>query len=282
MSSYALLVVLMVLTTASALAYKLASQKLSHHSAPAYTAIWVLIGLALVFIPYKSLFFQGLDDAINYPFLVIILVVKGFFIWFLFYKRLVLVEKSLSASSFFMPTALGFIAVINSFLGENLTALEWGAAVGLCLLGVAFFLRGHIQELGKSGRFIFIQLVFVIIILATLDQVILQKTNWFFLLLSTNLVMLFITLCKKIPLQEWRLILLSKESILAGSLFSASELLKFYLMVTILPMSVVISGQVAIIPIVLVLSSLIWGERSWKEQLIWGIISTLLLLLLFL
>lgn len=105
---------------------------------------------------------------------------------------------------------------------------------------------------------------------------------WYFLLLTTNLLMLIISLLRRVSLDVWKSAFFKKEAIFAGSIFSAGELLKFYLMVSILPMTVVISAQVAIIPIILVLSAVIWGERGWKEQLIWGILSSGLLLLLFL
>lgn len=282
MSAYVLLGLLVVLTISSSIAYKVASSRLDHNTAPIYTSLWVIIGLLLVFPAFKQLFFDGLITIKVAPFLLLLLLAKGIFLWALFYNRLILTEKSLSAGIYFLPTALGFIAVINSFLGEQLKTLEWVVALGLCFLGGAFALRGHLQELGFQGRILFFKLVAISIVLATLDQLILTETNWYILLLITNIFMLGVCFVRKLSIETWRSALLRKEAFLAGSVFSVGELFKFYLMVSILPMSVVISAQVATIPVVLILSALIWGERSWKEQFLWGILSTGLLLLLFL
>lgn len=255
---------------------------LDYESGPIFTSVWVLMGLLFVSPFYGDLLLQSWGDFKSDYMLWVLLILKGGFLWMLFYNGQVLTRQSLSAAKFFLPTALGFIAIINYFLGEVLTSKEWVAALGLCGLGVVFSFRGHVQELGIEGRFLFYKLVVISIIAASLDFFILSETNWYVLLLTTNIFMLFVCLLRKIKRDVWKKALFRKEAVMAGSVFSAGELLKFYLMVSILPMTVVISAQVAVIPVVLILSSVIWGERGWKEQLLWGVCSAGLLLLLFL
>jgi len=283
MSPYLLLLTLVFLALARPLLYKKVSMTLDHDSGPIFTSVWVLIGLAIAFPWYGYLLLDGFHDLKHDHLLtVVLLIVKGGVLWLLFYNGQVLTRQSLSAAKFCLPTALGFIAIINGFLGEVLEIKEWVAALGLCVLGIVFSLRGHLQELGLSGRFLFYKLVGISIISATLDFVILQDTNWYVLLFVTNIFMLVACVFRKNSFALWKSSLLRKETIIAGSVFSVGELLKFYLMVSVIPMTVVISAQVSIIPVVLILSSVLWGERGWKEQLLWGGLSLSLLLLLFL
>ena len=282
MSPYILLFVLVLLVLARPLLYKKVSMTLDHDSGPIFTAVWVLIGLVLVFPLYGHLLTGALSDLKSNYLLLSLLVLKGGLLWFLFYNGQALTRQSLSAAKFVLPTALGFIAIINSFLGEVLEIKEWVAALGLCALGIVFSLRGHLQELGNKGRFLFFKLVMTSIVTATLDFIILKETNWYVLLFITNLLMLFICVLRRNSLSLWKNALFRKETMFAGSVFSAGELLKFYLMVSVIPMTVVISAQVSIIPVVLILSAVLWGERGWKEQLLWGVLSVILLLLLFL
>lgn len=282
MSAYILLGILVILALARPLLYKKVSMTLDHDSGPIFTSVWVLIGLLIVFPFYGGLLLENWQLVFFNPLLLGLLILKGGFLWFLFFNGQVLTRQSLSAAKFVLPTALGLIAIINSFLGEVLETKEWIAALGLCVFGIIFSLRGHLQDLGNKGRFLYFKLVGISIICATLDYLILLDTNWYILLLSTNFLMLMIAFFRKIPAQTWKSALFQKEAMLAGSVFSAGELLKFYLMVSILPMTVVISAQVAVIPVILILSSVIWGERGWKEQFLWGVLSVGLLLLLFL
>lgn len=282
MSPYALLGIMVLLALARPLLYKKASMVLKHDSGPIFTSVWVLLGLIAISPFYGTLFFDGMHDMASEYWIAALLLLKGCVLWLLFFNGQVLTEQSLSAAKFVLPTALGAIAITNSVLGEVLTLKEWIAALGLCILGVSFAFRGHVQELGAQGRFLFLKLVCLSIIAATLDYIILSHINWYFLLFVTNFLMLFVALLRRPALTVWKDALFRKESIFAGSVFTVGELLKFYLMVSVLPMTVVISAQVAVIPMILILSALIWGERSWKEQLVWGILSVGLLLLLFL
>lgn len=272
----------MALTLARPLLYKRVSMSLDHNSGPIFTSVWVLIGL-LIISPFQTeLITDNWSLLISNYSVTGLLIVKGFMLWLLFYNGQVLTEKSLSASKFALPTALGGIAIINSFLGENLETNEWIAALGLCFLGTCFAFRGHLQEIGGRGQRLFVKLVGLSIICATLDYLILLEANWYILLIITNLMMLCVCCFRHISKQVWRSALFDKNAIFAGSIFSAGELLKFYLMVSIIPMTVIISAQVAMIPIILVLSSLIWGERGWKEQMVWGVFSVGLLVVLLL
>lgn len=255
---------------------------MDHNSAPIFQAFWVLIGLLMTFPWYSDLLVSELEKLSFSYSLWLLLLLKGGFLWLLIYNGQVLTRHSMSAANFVLPTALGVIAIINSYLGEELAPLEWIAALGLCALGIIFSLHGHVQELGSGGKILFFKLICFAIACATSDFLILKETNWYVLLLTTNIFLLFICLARRISFDIWRQSIFRKEAALAGSVFGVDELIKFYLMVSIIPMTVIISVQAAIIPIILTLSSLLWGERGWKEQFLWGVLSASLLLLLFL
>jgi drug/metabolite transporter (DMT)-like permease len=74
---------------------------------------------------------------------------------------------------------------------------------------------------------------------------------------------------------------LSWTAALAGISYAATELVKFYQQVTINPVSVVVTVQAMTKPVILVLSALIWKERTVKEQLAWGLAAFVITLPLF-
>ncbi len=273
---------LVLLSILASVFYKRASLTLNHQTAPIFTPLWVLLGTIVAFPFYGELLLTGLEDLKQYVFILFLCILKGVFMWWGVLKNQNLIEKSLSASSFIFPLSLGLIAIFNSFLGEDLAVKEWIAVLGLCVIAFSFFMYGHMRELSFHGKGLFIKLVMLTIILAVIDQIILTHTNWFLLLILSNMTMLVTGLVASRCFNIWKAAFLNIGSVLAGGTFAVSEMLKFYLMVSILPMSVVLSAQASTIPIVLVLSALIWGERGWKEQALWGLLSMGFLLLLFL
>ncbi len=265
-----LLLIFVILCILQRLIFKVCSMRLNHQTGPIFIASWVLIGLVVTWPIFGDLFTKEVGKLFVQPYLLLLIAGKGMLLWVLFHDQLSLAEKSLSAQSYYAPTGLGAVAVCNSFLGEELSALQWTSALGLCFLGIVFSFHGHLQELGTREKRLYFKLIFVMILSAVLDQAILIQTNWFILLMLSSAILLVFCLFKTRDREVWKNAIFNKLAILTGAVFAARELLKFYMMVSIYPMSVVLSAQVAAIPIVLILSSVIWKERTWQEQLLWG------------
>ena len=275
-----LLALFILLSILQPLAFKVTSVRLNKQTGPIFLSVWTFFGLFCTWNIFGNLLVQEMVRVIHTPYLVILLLCKGSLLWLLFHDSLSLAEKSLSAHSYYLPTALGAIAIGNSFLGEHLNWWEWIAAIGLCFAGILFSLRGHLQELSLKEKLLYFKLVLLSIATGLLDQAILIQTNWYVLLSITNFILLIFCAVRTRDFQIWKSALSHKMAIITGIVFTSRELLKFYMMVSILPMSVVLSAQVAVIPVVLVLSALIWNERSWKEQTVWGLVSLSFLFIL--
>lgn len=260
------------------LIFKVCAVKLDHRTAPIFISSYMMMGI-LISLPFFSSYMEeGLAKLIAHPFIFSLCVLKGIIFWFAVHDGQKLTQVSLSSARYTLPPALAISAVINSFLGEHLTMVEWVSVMGLAILGIAFFLKGHLQELGRSAKILFIKLVLILVSLIVIDHVTITYSNWYVLLFTSNATLLIWCVLKKKPLQLWKTALFSKLGIVAGMSMLTFEFIKFYPMVTLIPVSVISTVQASTIPIVLVLTSLIWGERTWQEQLLWGVLSVAFIL----
>lgn len=273
-----LLAALFVLTIGNGLLFKVASHRIDHRTAPAFMCLWVLVGLLATYPLYADLWRAGLSAVKQHPWLGGLMVVKGFLLWVLFSQKQRLNKLSLSARNYASPVAIGFMVFSNAAFGEHLETVEMVAALGLCALGFVFAFRGHLQDLPREGKLLFILAVVLTVVCGTLDHVLLTHLNWYVLLAITNLILLVVILALRGGLGHVRASLTSPLAVSAGVLFAVTELLKFYQQVAYSPVTVVVTVQAATMPILLVLSALIWGERSWKEQLVWGLVGLGLIL----
>jgi len=278
-----LLAALFVLTILHLITLKICSVTLDHRTAPLFISGWTLAGLTIVSPFYGYLLQDGFAKMAANPLLPLLCVVKAGLLYFLFFISQRLMKESLSSRHYVTPMALGFIAVVNFFLGERLTAPEWAAATGLCLLATGFFFKGHLSELTKQGRADYLKLVVLSVAIAALDHTLTKDSNWYTLLLVSNAALFpFALLVNRKNLGVLKSALLHRPAILAGICYAATELVKFYQQVSINPVSVVVMTQAMTKPVILVLSALIWKERTVKEQLIWGVAAFALVILPFL
>ena len=192
-------------------------------------------------------------------------------------------KVSLSSRNYVTPLVVGIVSISNSFLGEQLKPEEWFAALGLCVLSAAFFFKGHLADLDRRSRLDYFLLVALSAPLSSLDHYLIKHINWFSVLLVSNIVLLVLgLLANRSNKQVLRDAFLHKTAALAGIFYMAAELVKFYQQVSINPVTTVITVQAATKPVILILSALIWKERTVKEQLIWGILALVITLPLFL
>jgi hypothetical protein len=281
--AHALLVLLFLLTIGHLLTLKVCSVKLDHRTAPIFISLWTLLGAAAVSPFYGHLWGEGWAKFMAAPWLLILSVAKGALLYLLLVISQELMKESLSSRHYVTPLSVGLVVIVNGLLGEQ---LQWGqmlSAFGLCGLAAAFFFKGHLSDLSRQGKRTYIKLVALSVILSALDHVLVKNSNWYSLLLVSNVTLLSVALAlnyKRIAVM--RDALLHKSAALAGIFYMATELVKCYQQVTINPVSVVVTAQAATKPVILILSALLWKERTVKEQLVWGVLAFIVTLPLFL
>lgn len=276
------LVLLFVLTVASLVTLKLCASRLDHRTAPVFISVWILAGLAAVFPVFGHLLGESLPVISAKPWLLGVLFLKGAGLYLLLVASQDLMKISLSSRHYVTPLSLGLVAICNSFLGEDLSPVQWFSALGLCALAIAFLVQGHAADLDRRGRLIYAKLVALTVVLAGLDQLGISELNWYTVLLFSNLAQLGIGLA--VGLKHRHLLrqsLLHPAALLAGTIYAATELVKFYQQVTINPVTAVLVTQAMTKPVILLLSAIVWKERTIEEQFIWGALAFAVVLPMF-
>lgn len=272
MIPHLLLAALFLLTIAHLVTLKICSVALDHRTAPLYIGGWTLAGLIFVAPLYGHLAVEGFAAFMAHPFLLALVLLKSGLLYVLLVVSQELMKESLSSRHYVTPMAVGFIAAVNFLLGEELNWSQWTSALGLCALSAAFFFRGHASSLSKGGRLAYVKLVALSVAIAAIDHTALGGVNWYALLLAGNIALLLIgAVHLKGRIDIARAALLSKPAALAGFCYAATELVKYYQMVSINPVTAIAAVQAATKPVILALSAIVWKERSLKEQAAWGL-----------
>lgn len=280
--AHLLLVLLFFLTIGHLVTLKVCSVTLDHKTAPLFISGWTLLGLLCVSPFYGHLLSEGIEKYAASPQLLALSMVKGALLYLLFVISQELMKVSLSSRHYVTPLAVGLVAVSNSFFGEQLKPNEMLAVAGLFTLSLGFFLKGHLSDLSPAGKIAYAKLVGLSVLLSTLDHTLTKGTNWFSLLLVSNVTLFALSLALNARnIAVLKSAAFHKSAILAGVFYAATELVKFYQQVSINPVSVVVTAQAMTKPVILVLSALIWKERTVKEQLVWGTLAFIAILPLF-
>lgn len=277
-----LLLVLFFLTIAHLVTLKICSVSLDHRTAPLFISGWTLLGLLTVSPVYGHLWDAGWAGLSGNVMWLGLTAIKAGLLYLMFVVSQQLMQVSLSSRHYVTPLSVGLIAILNSFLGEHLAWQQWFAALGLCALAGAFFFKGHMADMDRTARLAYAKLVGIAVIISGIDQAVLPNTNWFAMQAVCNGILLAISLgvnARQLPVL--RAAFLSRPAALAGFFYAATELVKYYQMITINPVSVIAIVQALTKPVILVLSALIWRERTVKEQLVWGVLALIIALPLF-
>lgn len=273
------LLALFILTLGHILSLKACSMVLDHRTAPIFISIWTLIGLALCYPTFGHLLHAALPKLAAAPHLVAMMVLKGFILYYMAVAAQKLTAVSLSSRQYVTPLAVGLISLSNGLLGESLSLIQWLGAMGMCLAALAFFFKGHLSDLSVEGRRNYLLLVAVVVVLASFDQVLISGSNWYTLLLVSNVVLLTLSLLLTRKAEGiLKQALFHKSALIAGSIYMLTEIVKFYQQVTINPVTVVVAVQAGTKPLVLILAALMWRERTVREQILWGAVAFVLLM----
>lgn len=271
-----LLVLLFVLTIGHLVTLKICSNKMDHRTAPIFISVWTLMGLLSVSPVYGYLWIEGWAKFMASPVLLLLALVKGGLLYLLFIISQDLMKVSLSSRHYVTPMSAGLIAILNSLLGERLKPHEWFSCLGLCALSAVFLLRGHLADMEKSARISYFRILALAVVIGSCDFILTKGTNWFSLLLVSNVFLLGLSfVMNRKNVDVIRSAFTHRAAVLAGVFYAATELVRFYQIVTINPVSVVVTVQAMTKPVILALSAIVWKERTLKEQLIWGILAFL-------
>lgn len=282
MLAHALLLLLFFLTIGHLLTLKICSVSLDHRTAPLFISFWTLLGIIAVSPFFGHLWMEGWGKITASPYLLSLCLVKSGLLYLLFITSQELMQESLSSRHYVTPMAVGFLAIVNAMLGEYLQPLQWASALGLCGLASAFFFKGHLSDLSYRGKISYFKLVAGSVLLSALDQVLTKNANWFSLLLISNIALLGLSLfLNRARLPVLKEALFHKYAVFAGLFYMMTELVKFYQMVNINPVTVIVMVQAATKPVILILSAWLWKERTVREQLVWGVLAFLITLPLF-
>lgn len=280
--AHLLLLLLFSLTIGHLVTLKLCSVQMDHRTAPLFISFWTLLGLGVVYPFYGHLLFDGIDKISASPWIALLIAAKGGLLYGLFIISQKLMRVSLSSRHYVTPLAVGIMSIVNFFLGEELSGSQWFAALGLCTLAMAFFFKGHLSDLDRQGRFSYAQLVMMSVGLSAMDLVLTKNANWYTLLFFSNIVLLTLSLAVNLGRRDViKAAFTNKSAMLAGVFYAATELTKFYQQVDINPVTVVVTVQAMTKPVILILSALIWKERTVREQMIWGALAFAVTLPLF-
>jgi hypothetical protein len=280
--SIVFIVLIFLFTIGSSLILKVCATNLNHRTAPIFISVYLLFGIFLTLPWFHPLLLSGFSTLFANPIILLVCILKGFVLWYNFVESQKLKQHSLSSFHYVGPLGLSIAAFINSFLGENLTATEWIGIIGMCVVGVGFFLKGHLNTLNFEAKILYFKLVCISAVLIVIDHYTVSHTNWYVLIFIVSITMFCISLAETRGASIWKKALFSRIPALAGLSFVMYEFIKFYPMVTILPVSVISMVTIGAIPIILLASALIWKEGRWQEQIIWGLLSMLFIFVLIL
>ncbi len=282
MTAHLLLLLLFVLTIGLVVMQKICSVKLDHRAAPLFFSGWTLFGLVATAPVFGHLWTQGWAILSMDATMLALTMVKGALLYYVFVVSQRLMKVSLSSRHYVTPLAVGLVSISNFIIGEKLDPAQWFSALGLCALSAGFFFKGHLADLDRKSRRDYFLLVALSAPLASLDHFLIKHVNWYAVLMVSNIVLLTLGLLVNRGNKDvLRNAFLHRSAALAGMAYMACELVKFYQQVSINPVTTVMTVQAATKPVILILSALIWNERTVKEQLIWGALALAITLPLF-
>lgn len=239
----------------------------------AFTSIWLLIGFILS-LPFCgswlkndfSLFFTS-------PYFVFS-ILKGIFLWIVVKLQQVINKESTSSSVFsgFIAMALGSL-INNLFFNEGLQILHLLCISALGVLGVFFVRQGDAKRLSHKEKIAFLIVVIFSAMFSVLDHVTIPQIGWYPYLLFSSLSMFFVCFFYGISKQNYYDIFRNKNIIIAGIVYTSSEFLIIYSSINIMPVSYVAVFMRMSIPIVMLLSSVLYHEQSLKNQFIFSILA---------
>ncbi len=200
---------------------------------------------------------------------------KGFLLYNAIQQMQIMKKQSLSSAVFMPVVAMGFGSLANSFLGEQLTLIQYYALVGLAFISLIFMYLGHFRELNREGHIAFILSIIIGVSMMASDQYSIPRTNWFSHIFFTSLCFLLCFLFNRNLKKDIKIIFGSKLLLIGAVVWAIREYTIIYAMIEIMPVSIAVFFINLSIPFMMLLSAIKYKEASWKEQISFGILMTI-------
>lgn len=258
--------------------YKPAAKYFPAELSAAFTSSWLIIGLIISFPVFGHLYYDHAIKILTSPYFLLA-ILKGVLLWVMIKLQQKINKTSTSSSVFFgfISMALGSL-VNNMFFKEGLALFQLLCICGLGILGLLFVLKGDAKFLSSSGKINFGIIIVIGALFSVIDHIAIPQIGWYSHLLFSSLTMFAVCLIHGISKQDYRNIFFNKSVAIAGIVYTVSEFLIIYSSINILPVSFVAVFMRMAAPIVMIISALKYGEQSWKNQLVFGVLAMMLVL----
>ena len=262
--------------------YKPAAKYFPAELSAAFTASWLMVGLLLTFPMLGHLYYDNAWQITASPYFLISLL-KGVLLWYMITFQQKINKTSTSSSVFFGFISLALASLINNlFFKEGLALYQLLCICGLGLLGIMFVLRGDAKLLSRKGQLDFGLIIILGATFSVMDHVAIPKVGWYAHLLFSSVTMFVACLLYGISKQDYYKIFKNKSVVAAGVVYTIAEFLVIYASINVLPVSFVSVFMRMAAPVTMIISAVIYGEQSWKNQLAFGALAMLLILPLIL
>ncbi|WP_175887473.1 hypothetical protein [Burkholderia contaminans] len=205
-------------------------------------------------------------------------LVKGALLAALMGMQQRLIGRSLSATTYTFPIAIGFIAAFESWaFGTRLTLGGVAAIAMLFAAGVGFAMFGHLASMQAADKRRFVWMIVMVVGFAVCDKIGIPRTGWLPYLFCTGIGNVFAAWFVRRTLFGIRL----RPLLFVGAIWALPELFFNFSLQTILPVAL---GYLAIalrVPLLLGVSAILYGEGKLREQLAFGAVAVAGVALLF-
>jgi len=251
--------------------YRPVAKEYQSKLSPAFTSIWLMIGLFLTF-PFLGHLFVNNWQYIIPSYGCLLSVYKGVSLFYLIRLQQIVNRESTSSSVFlsFISLALGAL-VNNLFFGEGLGTIKVLCILGLGALGTIFFFKGDAKRLHKKARIAFAIDTIIMTTYMVCDHLAIPQIGWYPYLLISSVFMFLTSLAHGISKKDFRNIIKNKKIVLAGVFYTVTEFFVIFAFINILPVSIASVFLRLSVPVVMIYSAILYKEQSLKNQLVFAI-----------
>jgi len=197
-------------------------------------------------------------------------LMKGVLLTVLLVAQQRLITRSLSATTYVFPVAIGLIGALDVLAFNG--AVKPGAMLSIAILaaaGIAFALFGHLQTLDVAGKAMFGTMVAAVVAFAVCDRIGIPVAGWYSYLVYTGLGNMISAwfLCKGMPRIRWL------PWMIIALCWSIPELVFNFAIAGSLPISY---GYMAIslrVPLLMIIATVFYREGRPTNQIVFGLIS---------
>lgn len=271
MSQVLFMVVLFVLALVRALYMRRHALAHSPYESCNTVGGWYIIAPLLALPIFHDLAVEAYNLLMDMPYLIVIGLLKGVGFWGMIYCGQIMRRTSNSSAGFFGFICIGLIAVGNSIFGEELSVGQWVSVACLFLMGLYFYVRGHLSTQSSFVKLLFLFQILIGVMFGMIDHYFLTHCNWFALILLTGLgmILMALTFGRMKFLDVFRSVK-SRKTAGLGIVLSLVEMTVLSIFVTYLPVTLGWVAMTLASVAVMVIAAVFWGEGRWQQQLAVG------------